>query len=62
MVKLLVVVTNVMLEKIIYEDVCLKNFIIEHKMEPSEYKKDIIIMKCKYCGKTCEVKKWLIIK
>ena len=39
----------------IYEDVCSINFIIEHKMEPSDYTKDKIIMKCKYCQQTCEV-------
>jgi hypothetical protein len=39
----------------IYDDICPNNFIIEHKMEVFDYKKDKIIMKCTFCDQTCEV-------
>lgn len=42
-------------KKNIYEDDCQKNIIIEHQLEPFDFKQTSIKMKCKYCNQTCEI-------
>lgn len=39
-----------------FTDNCQNNSVMEHDMQVKEYLKDKIIMMCKYCGQTCEMK------
>jgi len=39
-----------------YTDNCPKNNIIEHQVEPLEYKKDKILMQCIHCKEKCDMK------